>query len=272
MKSLSEYLLEKRVLVPNNDSSILLEGIYIDDESKSVKLNDSSKGVNFNGPIYWKTADGLDVISIFKRTSYVDHEKEYDGNPFIYALKNKFGWKFDISKQEVHKYIKKFVENCQKLQQTYDTIIMIPSHSKINKKFMESLYDILKARHKIEYLFSKIELNHDEVEQFIDYDAIKKDYEYPRKIEIEIEKILYKLNGTEKEFEAKLVNKKYLKYIKFLQIKDDPDSVEQINNKNILILDDVFSSGTTISQAVDAIKQNYNPKSITVVTLLSKKF
>ena len=37
--------------------------------------------------------------------------------------------------------------------------------------------------------------------------------------------------------------------------------------KNILVLDDVFSSGTTISQAVKAIKQNYNPKSITVVTL-----
>lgn len=270
MKSLPEYLWEKRI---NADEDILMEGIFIDDKTKKVRLNDSSKGVDFNGPIYWKTEDGLDVISIFKRTSYKDYSSgnEYDGNPFIYALKNKYRWKFDVTKAQAHKYLKQFVSNCQKLQKKYDTIIMIPSYSQVNKRFMETLYNMLNAECKMEHLFTKVEIDHDEVEQFIDYDAIAKDYEDTREVEQELERILYSLNGSDKKFEAKSVNKKYLKYIKFLQINDDPESVEQINGKNILILDDVFSSGATISQAVNAISQNYAPKSITVVTLLSNK-
>lgn len=268
MKSLPEYLREKRIYANDN---LLVEGIIVDNFNKTVLLDDSSKGVDFSKPVYWKTKDHIDVISIFKRTSY-NNRGDFDGNPFIYALKNKFGWKFKISKAESYKYMRKFVENCQKLQQTYDTIIMIPSYSDINARFMDALFDISKAKHKIEHFFSKIELNHDEVEQFIDYEKIRQDFADPRDVEIEIEDLLYDLNETGKKFEAKLINKRYLKYIKFLQINDDADSVEQINGKNVLILDDTFSSGTTVSKAVEAIKSNYDPKSITVVTLLSKKF
>lgn len=245
----------------------IVEGIEIDLNTKKVKLNDSNKGVDFEGPIYWKE-NGMDIISIFKRTKLNESGYNRDGNPFIYALKNKYDWKFDVSYQDIRKYLNKFISNCEKLQKKYDTIIMIPSKSELNERFMNYLYDILNATYKITDIFRKMDLDHDELEQFINYEKIKEDFINPNDIVDELENILYSFNG--KEFEAKKVPKKLLKYFNFLTKNEKVSYVESITDKNVLILDDIYSSGNTISQAVNAIKQNYEPKSITVVTLLSK--
>ena len=251
------------------ENQFIVEGIEINTRTKKVKLNDSNKGVDFEGPIYWKDK-GINIISIFKRTKLNEFkgDKDLDGNPFIYALKKKYDWSFDVSYQDIKKYLNKFISNCEQLQKKYDTIIMIPSKSDLNEKFMDYLYKILKSTYKIKDVFRKMDFDHDEIEQFINYDRIKKDFSNPDYIINEIEDILYGFNG--KEFETKSVPKKLLKYFNFLTKNENVDYVEAITNKNILILDDIYSSGNTISQAVRAIKQNYEPKSITVVTLLSK--
>ena len=276
MKTLSQYILERKRHRFNESSELednyVVEGIEIL-PNKIVKLNDSNKGVDFDGPIYWKDND-IDIISIFKRTklNYYKGNKDLDGNPFIYALKNKNGWKFEVTQSEIKKYLNKFIDNCEKLQKKYDTIIMIPSKSELNERFMNYLYDILKSKNKITNFFSKTKINTDEPESFIDYEKLKRDKKDTPYIINYIEDFLYDLNETDKEFEAKNFDKSLLKYLKFLTRNKNIDYVEAINNKSILILDDVYSSGTTLSQAVEAIKQNYVPKSITVVTLLSKIF
>ena len=43
-----------------------------------------------------------------------------------------------------------------------------------------------------------------------------------------------------------------------------------IDDKNILLLDDTISSGETVSQCINRILSNFIPKSITIITLLSK--
>ena len=43
-----------------------------------------------------------------------------------------------------------------------------------------------------------------------------------------------------------------------------------IDDKNILLLDDTISSGETVSQCINGILSNFIPKSITIITLLSK--
>ena len=270
MKSLLEYILEKHTVY---DNEMIFEGIIIDDENKTVKLDDSDKGIDFNGPIYWETPEGQEVISIFKRKKIDNVKDDKDGNPFIYALKNIKGWKFDISDTEINKYLRKFISNCKQIQQKYDTIIIIPSGNYLNKRFMRSLANSINAKYQIEDLITKVEMDYDEPEDFINYDLIKKDYpNNSREIEMELEKHLYKLNNQNKEFKAKDVKKKYLKYFNFLSLKDCEDAAEKINDKNVIVLDDIFSSGTTVSQAIEAIKQNYEPKTMTVVTLLSKKY
>ena len=276
MKTLSQYILERKRNRFNESSELednsIIEGIEIL-PNRVVKLNDSDKGVDFEGPIYWHD-NNVDIISIFKRTKLNQYkgDKDLDGNPFIYALKNKNGWRFEITQNEIRKYLNKFINNCEKLQKKYDTIIMIPSKSKVNERFMNYLYDILKAKNKITNFFSKTKINTDEPESFIDYEKLKIDKKDTPYIINYIEDFLYDLNETDKEFEAKNFDKSLLKYLKFLTRNKNVDYVEAINNKNILVLDDVYASGTTISQAVESIKQNYEPKSITVVTLLSKLF
>ena len=43
-------------------------------------------------------------------------------------------------------------------------------------------------------------------------------------------------------------------------------------NKPVLILDDIIASGTTLSFCAQNVLDTYSPKSVTIVTLLSKKF
>ena len=44
---------------------------------------------------------------------------------------------------------------------------------------------------------------------------------------------------------------------------------EFINDKDILVLDDTISSGTTISEYCKNIMETFTPKSLTVITLFS---
>ena len=277
MKKISEILhqnfLNKKsnYIIDSLENNFIVEGIVIDKYNKTVSLNDSNRGVDFEGPIYWKDKDNIDMISIFKRTKLDNFNDPYDGNPFIYALKDIKGWTFDITDAEIIKYLRKFINNCKKLQQNFDTIIIIPSGNDLNRRFMNKLFNLIKADFKIEKLIKKISLNVDDIEQFIDYELISKEFpDNHRNIEIQIEDILYEHQSKNKEFSAKDVDKQLLRYIKFLQINDDPNSIEKINDKNVLVLDDIYSSGSSIYRAVEAIKQNYNPKSLTGVTLLSK--
>ena len=51
---------------------------------------------------------------------------------------------------------------------------------------------------------------------------------------------------------------------------DDDDIRKYIDDKDILLLDDTISSGETVSQCINGILSNFIPKSITIITLLSK--
>lgn len=111
LKKFNEYILNSILENRRNRFSIsnvfdtndfIVEGIEIDLNTRKVKLNDSNKGIDFEGPIYWKE-NGMDIISIFKHTKLKEFKHDRDGNPFIYALKNKYDWKFDVSYQDIKK-------------------------------------------------------------------------------------------------------------------------------------------------------------------------
>lgn len=75
-------------------------------------------------------------------------------------------------------------------------------------------------------------------------------------------------------FEAKKFPKEYLKYIKSVVDVDNKysvaDSNKLFNGKRVLVLDDVFSSGKTVSDCVKCI-WDYSPIKVDVITLLSRK-
>ena len=45
-----------------------------------------------------------------------------------------------------------------------------------------------------------------------------------------------------------------------------------INNKNILLVDDIISHGSSIRESIRTLKDQYEPKKIDVLTLLSKRY
>lgn len=275
MKSLTQILNESFCNTNINDfDNYIVEGINIDTNNKTVSLTDNhNKGIDFsliNNPVYDKFKD-YDVISIFKRTKLYDiTNTQRDGNPFIYALKNKNGWKFNITNEEIYKYIKRFLSICKKINSTYDTIIITPSTSDINKKFMKVISKQIKAKDIINEFFVKLSKEEIIDDDLINKEQIQNDYssEY-NKVLAEINRSFRRMKGN--SFEAKMMKKEYLKYIKYISTEyNDEDIRSKIDDKDILILDDTISSGETISQCINGVLSNFIPKSITIITLLSK--
>lgn len=264
---------EEFFMVDTNEPLYIVEGININSNDKTISLTEEhDKGVDFslvNNPVYDKYKD-FDVISIFKRSKLVDDTNtERDGNPFIYALKEKKGWTFDITNDEIFRYIKRFLEICKKINNTYDTIVITPSSTNINERFMKVISKQVQAENIVREFLVKIKKEEIIDDNLIDKEQITKDY--PNNYNEVITKISRSFRRMEgADFEAKHMDKKYLKYVKYIGVNNDLNIRPMIDGKDILVLDDTISSGTTVSQCIDGITSNFTPKSITIVTLLSK--
>ena len=274
MKSLQEMLKESFKKSYTNDfDNYIVEGLNIDVDNKTVSLTDKhNSGIDFslvNNSVYDKH-NGYDVISIFKRTPLTDiNNTQRDGNPFIYALKNKNGWKFNITTSEITKYIRCFLNICKKIKNTYDTIIITPSASDINEKFMNVISKQVNADKIINEYFVKLTKEEIIDDDLIDIERIRNDYGNSfNKVMSEIHRSFRRMKGE--TFEAKCVKKEYLKYIKYIETNGDDNIRKYIDDKDILLLDDTISSGETVSQCINGILSNFIPKSITIITLLSK--
>lgn len=274
MKSLQEMLKESfKKSYMNDFDNYIVEGLNINVDNKTVSLTDNhNSGIDFslvNNPVYDKH-NGYDVISIFKRTSLTDiNNTRRDGNPFIYALKNKNGWKFNITTSEITKYIRRFLNICKKINNKYDTIIITPSASELNEKFMKAISRQVDANNIINEYFIKLSKEEVVDDDLIDIERIRNDYGNSfNKVMSEIHRSFRRMKGE--TFEAKYVKKEYLKYIKYIETNGDDDIRKYIDDKDILLLDDTISSGETVSQCINGILSNFIPKSITIITLLSK--
>lgn len=273
MKTIDTYIKEA-YLIQNDDIQFVIEGLTIDPNKKTVSLTDKhDMGVDFslvNNPVYDKY-EGYDVISIFKRNKLYDiNNDQRDGNPFLYALKGKNGWSFDITNEDITKYIKRFLQVCKKIASKYDTIVVTPSSSDLNEKFMKVISKQVESKDIVNEFFVKLSKEEIVDDDLIDKERIVSDYpkEY-NKVFAEMNRCFRRMKGI--NFEAKLMKKEYLKYIKYISTIDDVTNLrDKIDNKDILLLDDTISSGNTLSQCINGIVSNFVPKSITIVTLLSQ--
>lgn len=263
---------------PFLNENFLVEGLEIDWIGKTVKINSSDKGIDFRdsiNPQYYRY-NGMDVISIFKRTKLgVDRfGKDVDGNPFIKAIKHKDGWKLNITKADIDYITSNFLSIVSKIKPQYDSIVMVPSHHKINNDFMEAIQSKLNCKYFVKDLFRKAYA--EEAWDSIDWNEIKR---YAREKHILYDEIVDELeSGFSKMktewFEAKYVKKEYLRFIKTIVCLSNEISyekcIEMFKDKHVLILDDTISTGQTVSNTSNIIKRMYGPKSVTIITLLSR--
>lgn len=260
----------------DQDYHLLIEGIDINNINKTVSFNPNHENnittsEILNPSISYLNVDGKDieVISIFKRKR---NNYGSDGNPLIYDIKNKYGWTFNNRDYDVFYLMKQFIKICSKLDKKYDTIITVPSSNPLNIKFMHKLNNIINCDYKIGNFFEKF--NSAEVfENNIKWDDVEKT-EYHKVYKILEDSFVKMHDENDCKFSYKYIPPKYRKYIsKTLHFYEDPDVMLydfEINGKDIIVLDDVISTGSSLSETVQNILSIYIPKSITVITLFSK--
>lgn len=272
---------ELNQLIDESVSEILKEyGVDYDKKNKKVSFNPHhQENVNTNDPWTPKPIinqiNGFKVISIFER-KYTEDKK--DGNPLIYALKGKFGWKLNNPTYDYMALLRRFVSVCKELKEQYDVIICTPSNNSLNNEILKRVIRLVPHDVHFERFFCK-------------YSAIDV-------FETTVESSKFKscFNGQQKKYENAIndfenavdimniendgiFSYKYLPlYLRKIvsrsmhvnkDVLNDEKIFELINDKKILVIDDTVSSGKTISDSAEALMSMFSPQSITFLTLFS---
>lgn len=216
------------------------------------------------------------VWSIFKRKK---GEKREDGNPLVYALKGEKGWKFKSEKdrKEIETQFDKIATKFAKIHKTGTTILM-PSGSDLNDYIAKIVTSKSPDAEIIKGAICKITT--EAVEDIVLEFGSKFREVYKDDLKSKYDELCGYLDEMNKErngyFTRHLVKNQEMRDIldATLQVSDDGLAryANKINRQDILIIDDTISRGQTIKEACKIMKECYAPKSITVLTLLSKLY
>lgn len=260
--------------------SELNEGIDFDEESKTVSFNPSHEenvdtSIENNPTNDTDLVKDIDVRSIFKRKK----GKRGDGNPLVYALKGEKGWRFKDEKdryaieKQFNMIATKFVE-----EHPFDITIIIPSTNRLN----EHIADVIKSKKENTEIIKGaiVKITTEMVEDIVlDFDssfrkAYKNDFAEKKH---ELDKYLDRMDIEKGGYFARhLVPNQDMRRVldRTFAASDDPymDYAKKIRGKDVLLIDDTISQGQSVKEACKIILENYSPKSITVLTLLSKLY
>lgn len=258
--------------------SVLNEGIDFDPETKTVSYNPShEENVDTsieNNP----TTDGdivpkVKVWSIFKRKIGLHG----DGNPLIYAFKGEGGWRFrnESDRDAIERQFDAIATKFASMYPVGVTIIM-PSGSELNKHIAEVVMSKSKNAELIEGVICK--MTTEEVDEIVlDFNSKFREHYKDRfnAAYYQLGKYLDKMNVERNgSFSRHFIKDSEMRDVIDSTLKVSTDRfaefANKINGQEILIIDDTVSRGQTIKEACRIIMETYAPKSITVLTLLSR--
>ena len=258
--------------------TIINEGIDFDPQTKTVSYNPSHEenvdtSIEHNPTKDMSILQNVDVWFIFKRKKGL----RGDGNPLVYALKGEGGWTFR-SESDRMAIEHQFDAIATKFATIYPigVTILMPSGNELNTHIANIVKSKSQNAEVIEGLICKVTTEEvDEIvldfnskfREFYKDDFNSKYYELCRYLDL-MDK---KRNGY---FSRHLIKNKQMRDILDLTLKLSDDKfaefANKINGQDILIIDDTISRGQTIKEACHIMMESYAPKSITVLTLLSK--
>jgi len=247
--------LEKR----NSLNDLMFEGINIDDEKLIITYDNNTKYLDTKNYVI-NNINGIKTFSLFKRKKY-NSEKFSDSNPLIYALKGLKGWKINKKdKEQIYNDAKLIIDkiNLPKI----DSIIKVPSSNVLVRELQNLIIDKIKPKYVLEDCLVKRTI--DEIIDEMDFSTFTK--QDSRKWNVAIKKM--RKDGI--YFQSKYMDKELLKKMEIILYKESINYFYEIFDKNILIIDDVLSSGKSISDCSKIIKDSYSPKNIYQLTLFSK--
>ena len=226
----------------------LYEGVDIDLSTKTVKLTDKhEKGVNTSIQDNPTITDR--AISVFKRNK--NSEGSSDGNPLVHALKNRNNW--NISNEDREEIMNRVSKILKKVEYDFDVVILAPSSSGFLKEFSDIVHETFRVP-IFDSCFSKRTTS--EIYDTMDWTIFT-------------EEERTRIQTSFKQMGEYFESKKFPKDTALIQkmensiVKLDPYlSGVEINNKKILILDDILSSGMTLSHCAKILKESYFPESV----------
>lgn len=272
---------EKRMreIIKETIDNVLDEGIDFDPITKTVSYNPSHEDNVDTSLENNPTKDsllipGIDVWSIFKRKKGL----RGDGNPLVYALKGE-GWQFR-SEQDRVAIEKQFNLIAAKFASMYPigVTILLPSGNALNNH----IADVIKSKSQNAEVIKGVicKITTEEVENIVlDFNSKFRQY-YGENFNAAYYQLAKYLDAMDRErggtFSRHYVTDGKMRDILDITLKasDDPfaEFAKKINGQNILIVDDTISRGQTIQEACRIMQESYSPKSITVLTLLSRLY
>lgn len=267
-------------IIKKEREKYLYEGIDYELKERVVSYNPShEENVDtsaVDNPTFDDTiVNGVRVWSIFKRK----RGNKGDGNPLIYALKGENGWHFR-SEEDRLAIERQFDLIANKFVKMYNVgiTVIVPSSNGLNHYIASKIVSKSPKAKVIDGVVCK--LTADEVYDIADKDGSKFREYYKDDLEnalVNLRLILDQMNDERNgTFTRHLIKDQEMRQVldTTFKISDDRYAkyANKINGQDILIIDDTISHGQTIDNMCKIIKTCYAPKSITVLTLLSKLY
>lgn len=249
-------------------------GIDIDKDNMTVKFNPNhEENVDTsveNNPNY-NNLGQLQFVSLFQRKY---NQYGTDGNPLIYSLKNEKGWGINNDEKikiinQIEQIVRKFLSN-----HNVSVIILMPSGSNINRMIGEIVSKECGGIPILENALEKFTV--DEIDKMVTapnsfFRTKTKDKytEYYTKLKNCFNEMIEKRNGLFSRHFLTSDLRKIIKITMKLNSEDFNKNSRIIDNQNVLIIDDIVSKGQSLKEAFNILKNNFNPNSITLLSLMS---
>lgn len=286
MKSLKKYMNNSRMdkivneAVAQSIDSVINEGIDFDPNTKTVSYNPSHEenvdtSIEHNPTMDGNIVPNVQVWSIFKRKRGL----RGDGNPLVYALKGEGGWTFRNERDRIA-IERQFDAIATKFASMYPVgvTILMPSGSELNMHIADVVMSKSRNAELIEGVICK--LTTEEVDDIVlDFNSKFREF-YKDEFNSKYYELGRYLDLMDKErngyFSRHLVKNNQMRDVldSTLKLSNDrfAEFANKINGQDVLIIDDTISRGQTIKEACQIMLESYAPKSITVLTLLSKLY
>lgn len=284
MKSLKKYMNNSRMdkivnqAVAQSIDSVINEGIDFDPHTKTVSYNPSHEEnvdttIEHNPTMDGDIVPNVQVWSIFKRKRGL----RGDGNPLVYALKGEGGWTFrdESDRNAIEKQFDAIATKFATMYPVGVTILM-PSGSELNMHIADVVMSKSRNAELIKGVICK--LTTEEVDDIVlDFNSKFREF-YKDEFNSKYYELGRYLDLMDKErngyFSRHLIKNNQMRDVldSTLKLSDDrfAEFANKINDQDVLIIDDTISRGQSIKEACQIMLESYAPKSITVLTLLSK--
>lgn len=264
--------------VAQSIDSVINEGIDFDPHTKTVSYNPSHEenvdtSIEHNPTMDGDIVPNVQVWSIFKRKRGL----RGDGNPLVYALKGEGGWTFrdESDRNAIEKQFDAIATKFATMYPVGVTILM-PSGSELNMHIADVVMSKSRNAELIKGVICK--LTTEEVDDIVlDFNSKFREF-YKDEFNSKYYELGRYLDLMDKEgngyFSRHLIKNNQMRNVldSTLKLSDDrfAEFANKINDQDVLIIDDTISRGQSIKEACQIMLESYAPKSITVLTLLSK--